>query len=239
MELRGKTALVTGGAVRIGAEICLALAREGANVAVHYRSSAAEAEALCKKLAATGVKARSYRADLSDPTDLAKLVSSAGAVDILVNSAAVFHKDRIADVSAEKLLAEFWPNLFAPILLTRAFAAQGRRGAIVNILDRRITGHDTSCVPYLLAKKALAEFTALAALELAPRVTVNAVAPGPILPPPGKGGRYLKEKGGKVPLDVRFEPKDIAGAVLYLLKQDKMTGQVLFVDGGQHLLAAP
>ena len=236
MELRGKMALVTGGAVRIGRAICEALAREGANVIVHYGTSEREAGELCEELRAKGVTAKAVRADLADPADLQRLLPAAGPVDVLVNSAAVFHKDRIGDVTAEKLLGEFWPNLFAPMLLTRAFADQGRPGAVVNILDRRITSHDTSCVPYLLAKKGLAEFTALAALEFAPGITVNAVAPGPILPPPGKDSSYIKEQGGVVPLGVTFEPKDVADAVVFLLKQDKVTGQVLFVDGGQHLL---
>ena len=125
MELRGKMALVTGGAVRIGRAICEALAREGANVIVHYGTSEREAGELCEELRAKGVTAKAVRADLADPADLQRLLPAAGPVDVLVNSAAVFHKDRIGDVTAEKLLGEFWPNLFAPILLTRAFAAQG------------------------------------------------------------------------------------------------------------------
>ena len=231
---------MTGGAVRIGRAICESLAATGADVVVHYRESEQQAVDTCDALGKLGVKAYKVRADLSDESDCAGLVpaalAAAGRIDILVNSAAVFHKDPIREVTGEKLLAEFWPNLFAPILLTRAFAAACKKGSIVNILDRRIAGHDTTCVPYLLAKKALAEFTKLAALDLAPGIRVNGVAPGPILPPPGKGADYLREHAGPVPLDKTFTPQDIADAVHYLVNNENITGQILFIDGGQHLL---
>jgi hypothetical protein len=238
-NLRGKVALVTGGAVRIGRAICEALAGEGCDVVVHYRESKREAEEVCGACERRSVRAWSVKADLSDESDCLRLIPAAikraGRLDILVNSAAVFHKDKLGDVTADKLLEEFWPDLFAPMLLTKAFAAASKKGRIVNILDRRITGHDTSCVPYLLSKKALAEFMKLAALELAPGFTVNGVAPGPILPPPGKGGSYLRKHAGDVPLDKLFKPEDIAAAVLYLVKNDNLTGQIIYVDGGQHL----
>ena len=230
-KLNGKVAVVTGGAVRIGRAICEALAREGAKVVVHYRDSEEPAAELC-----AAIGARRVRADLSTEEGCTRLMKDAGKLDILVNSAAVFHKDPLRGVTADKLLAEFWPNLFAPILLTRAFAEQTRNGSIVNILDRRIAGLDTTCVPYLLAKKALADFTKLAALELAPGITVNGVAPGPILPPPGHGADYLRDHAGPVPLDKTFAPQDIADAVLFLVGNDNLTGQILYVDGGQHLL---
>ena len=159
-----------------------------------------------------------------------------GHLDILVSNAAVFHKDSLRNVSGKKLLDEFWPNLFAPILLIRAFASRVEKGKIVNLLDRRIAGLDVSSVPYLLTKKALAELTRLAALELAPGITVNGIAPGPVLPPPGKGKSYLRDHAGSVPLNKRITPEDIADAVIFLLKNDAITGQILFVDGGQNLL---
>jgi pteridine reductase len=236
MDLRGKKALVTGGAVRIGRAICLALARAGADVTVHYRSSSTEAASLCAELEAMGVTAWARQADLSDAGAIDAFMASVAPVDILVNNAAVFNKGRLDGLSAQALLDQFVPNLFAPMLLTKAFAAQGRPGAIVNLVDRRITSLDRSCVAYLLAKDALATFTQVAALELAPRITVNAVAPGPILPPPGEDASYIKEKAGPVPLGKPLGPDDVADAVLYLLKSDAITGQILFVDGGQHLL---
>ena len=158
MKLKGKVALVTGGAVRIGAAICRALAAEGARVVIHYRRSKMEAVALAKEIGGFAMQS-----DLNSEAACERLmeqaVRKAGQLDILVNNAAVFHKDSLEHVTARKLLDEFWPNLFAPILLMRAFAAQAKARKIVNLLDRRIASLDTSCVPYVLTKKALAEFT--------------------------------------------------------------------------------
>jgi NAD(P)-dependent dehydrogenase (short-subunit alcohol dehydrogenase family) len=120
--------------------------------------------------------------------------------------------------------------------LARAFASRVRKGKIVNLLDRRIASLDAASVPYALTKKALAELTRLAALELAPGITVNGIAPGPVLPPPGKGEKYLRDHAGPVPLKRRITSEDIADAVMFLLKSDSITGQIVFVDGGQHLL---
>ena len=240
MNLRGQTALVTGGAVRIGRAICEALAAAGVNVIVHYRHSSVEAEQLRAELEQRGVKAWTLAADLTSEAACRDLVeraaASAGRLDILINNAAVFHKDNLLATTEAKLFAEFWPNLFAPLLLMRAVAEKSSGGKIINLLDRRIAGFDTECVPYVLAKKALAELTQLAAKELAPRFTVNGVAPGAVLPPPGKGGDYLRDLAGPVPLQKQVTPADVAAAVLALLQSDAITGQLLFVDGGQHLL---
>jgi len=235
MKLKGKVALVTGGAVRIGAAICRALAAEGARVVVHCRRSKSEAVALAKEIGGLVVQS-----DLNSETACERLmkqaVRGAGRLDILVNNAAVFHKDSLRTVSGQKLLDEFWPNLFAPILLMRTFAAQARRGKIVNLLDRRIASLDASSVAYVLAKKALAEATRMAALDLAPGITVNGVAPGAILPPRGKGMKYLHDKAGPAPLKRQVMPEEIAEAVVFLLRSDSVTGQIVFVDGGQNLM---
>jgi len=207
---------------------------------VQYRKSATEANTLCTELKRQGVQAWPLAADLTSEAACHDLVRraqiAAGRLDILINNAAVFHKDNLAATTEGKLLAEFWPNLFAPLLLMRAFAWHSTGGKIVNLLDRRIAGHDTTCVPYVLAKKALAELTQLAALELAPRFTVNGVAPGAVLPPPGKTTDYLYDAAGPVPLQRQITPANVAAAVLTLLQDDAMTGQILYVDGGQHLL---
>lgn len=241
MNLLDRTALVTGGAVRLGASIVRALCRAGARVAVHHRRSAAEAGALCRDIRAAGGVAVPVAADLADggagaESLIAAAAAAVGPLDILVNNAAVFHKDTLDTLDFAALEAEFQVNLFAPLLLMKAFAAQGRPGAIVNLLDRRITGLDPSAVPYELSKKALAEATRLAAIHWAPRIRVNGVAPGPALPPPGEGENYLREKAGPIPLGRPCEPDQIAEAVLYLLSADSVTGQVIYVDGGQHLV---
>lgn len=219
--------MVTGGAVRIGKAITQALQAAGVEVVVHYRHSRGEAEALSDYAVC---------ADLSSPDDCADLIRMAGSIDILINNASLFTKDRLAGSTPERVRREFQVNLFAPLELTRRFADQTNRGAVVNLLDRRIRANDPSCLPYAISKKGLEELTKLTALELAPGIRVNAVAPGPILPPPGDSGDGFAEMAGKVPLNLFPTPENIAEAALFLLQADYCTGQVIFVDGGQHLL---
>ena len=180
------------------------------------------------------------REAIDSEADCRSLISAAlkqaKHIDILVNNAAVFHKNRLTTVTERKLTLEFGINLFAPICLTRFFAEQVSEGAVINLLDRRIMANDPECVPYSLSKKALAAFTQEAALALAPAFTVNAVAPGAVLPPPGKGAQYLYDNAGRIPLKNRVTPEDVAAGVVALLKLEGITGQTLFVDGGQHLL---
>ncbi len=231
MNLAGKRALVTGGAVRIGRSIVEALTAEGAEVIVHFQTSEHEAQAFWPNV---------IQADLNDPVQCETLMQRAseqfGKIDILINNAAVFYPTHLTDATHELTLKELQINLLAPLALTRGLAQQTQTGKIINLLDRRITGHDTTCVPYILSKKGLEELTKLAALELAPGITVNAVAPGAVLPPPDKEGDTAWEPAGTIPLNKRPTPADIVDAVLYLLKTDIITGQTLFIDGGQNLL---
>ena len=227
MVLKGKRALVTGGAVRIGKAIVQALQAEGVEVVVHYRNSADAAQALSPF---------TVRADLENMDEVSSLIQQAGPLDILINNASLFTKDRLNNSTPERVLREFSVNLFVPLELTRCFAAQAEAGAVVNLLDRRIRANDPSCLPYSISKKGLEELTRLSALELAPKIRVNGVAPGPILPPPGSTGENFRELAGNIPLDRLPAPEEIAEAVLFLLKADACTGQVVYVDGGQHLL---
>ncbi len=221
---------MTGGAVRIGRAITEALIAEGVEVIVHFHNSEKEADAFWPNV---------ILADLSDPaqceTLLQRTAEQFGKIDILINNAAVFHQTKLADATHDLTLKELQVNLLAPLALIRGFARQTQTGKIINLLDRRVTSHDTTCVPYMLSKKGLAELTKLAALDLAPGITVNAVAPGAILPPPKDSDNPVWEYAGTIPLGKRPTPADIAVAVLYLLKSDHITGQTIFVDGGQHL----
>ncbi|HEY5621837.1 MAG TPA: SDR family NAD(P)-dependent oxidoreductase, partial [Pontiella sp.] len=166
MKLKGKRALVTGGARRIGKAITQALQAEGVEVVVHYRSSAEEAEALSP---------HTVQADLESADSLSRLIEQAGPLDILINNASVFTRDTLAEGTPDRVLREFGINLFAPMELTRQFSAQTEKGAVINLLDRRIRALDTTCLPYSLSKKGLEELTRLSALELAPNIRVNAV----------------------------------------------------------------
>ena len=238
--LRGKTALVTGAAKRIGHEIALALAEEGANVLLHYRTSAEEASELQRELTGRGVKSWLVKADFENPSEYGTLVErsrrAAGGLDVLVNSAAVFPPSTVQGVKLEDLLGVLQVNAWAPFVLSREFARSVGRGKIVNLLDTRITGCDWSHVAYILSKKMLAELTRMIAIEFAPDITVNAVAPGLILPPPGADQSHLDRLARALPRKRHGAPGDVAEAVIYLLKSDFVTGQVINVDGGRHLM---
>lgn len=239
MELGGKNILVTGGAVRIGRHICETLAGAGAGVVIHCHQSAREARNLADKIKDKGGRAWIVQENLDSEASCESIISQAfgeaGHLDGLVNNAAVFHRRSLAETDLSRLMQVFRPNLFAPLLLIRAFARKAEAGRIVNLLDRRITQLETGNLPYQLSKRALAELTRLAAVELAPKFSVNGVAPGPVLLPADEIGKP-RDKAGPIPLNRRPTPDEVAEAVLYLLRADAVTGQILFVDGGQHLL---
>ena len=247
MNLSGSTVLVTGGAVRIGRAICTLLSARGATVVIHYNRSGSKAAELAALLAQSGGSAFTVQGDLSDGDTCARIVeeavSVAGRLDGLVNNAAIFHKCSFLDTEPAEIDCELAVNYEAPVRLMRAFAGYrasncegSERAGIVNMLDRRIAGHDTDCVPYVISKKMLAAYTREAALALAPGISVNGVAPGAVLPPPGEGAAYVRDYAGPVPLECDCTPRDVAEAVCGLLESDVMTGQIVFVDGGQHLV---
>ncbi len=239
MDLKGKKALVTGGAVRIGRAICEMLADGGADVCIHYSRSYDQACSLKDDLEKRGVQAHIAEANLMTETACTELMDKAvallGPFDILINNASVFNKQTLDEADMDVWMGEMWPNFFAPVQLMRRFAKQTSKGKVVNMLDRRVTSLDTACVPYLISKKALEEVTRMGALHYAPGISVNGVAPGAVLPPPGKDEQYIVDHAGPVPLEVRVTPRDIASAVRFVLENDTITGQVVFVDGGQHL----
>jgi len=238
MKLKGKTALVTGGARRIGAALCEALAEEGCRVVIHYNRACRPAEALAARLRRNGAQAwtvaGNFRTLRSVNHIVRQAVAVAGKLDILINNAAVFDKQRLLRVTAAAIRAEWEVNLLAPLLLMQAFARRVKRGRIINLLDCRIASHQSDAVPYGLSKKSLADLTRLAALELAPGITVNGVAPGPVLIADTAGA--TRESAGPLPLKLRPTVQEVVKAVLFLLKSDVITGQIIFVDSGRHLL---
>ena len=237
--LAGRTALVTGGARRLGRAIALALAERGAGVVIHYRSSADEAEATAKAARAAGAEAWTLQADLGDAAEattvLARGVELAGPIDILVNNASMFPESTLGDFTVEDLAANVQLHAMAPLELARALAGQGIAGNIINMVDSRITDYDRLHVAYHLSKRMLADLTKLMAIEMAPGVRVNAVAPGLILPPEGEDASYLQRLASTNPLDAYGSPEDVTRAVAFLLESPFVTGQVIFVDGGRHM----
>jgi pteridine reductase len=239
-RLQGQTALITGAAKRIGREIAVALAEEGVNIVIHYRSSAEEADELCAQLTERRVRSWLVKADLENAEETETLIEQtleiAGSLDILINSASIFFPSTLNDVSFEDLVQNMRVNAWAPFVLSREFARQVGRGKIVNLLDSRLNGYDWFHVAYFLSKHVFSVLTEMTALEFAPEITVNGVAPGLILPPPGKDESYLDPLVDTVPLKRHGSPRDIAETVIYLLKSDFVTGHVIQVDGGRHLL---
>jgi len=239
-SLVGRTALVTGGARRLGRATARALASEGANVIVHYGRSEAEAEELAAELREGGREAWTLQADLERPEEVETLIpralEQAGGLQILVNNASIFPPGSLAEANLGSLMRNVQVNAWAPFQLGRSFAEHARRGTIVNFLDTRVAGYDWKHVEYILSKKMLATLTEMTAVQFAPDITVNAVAPGLILPPPGKDESYLEALKDTVPLKRHGDAEDIADAVLFLVKSDYVTGQVIYVDGGRHLL---
>jgi len=238
--LRGQTALITGAARRLGREVALALAGEGAHILAHYHTSASDAESLAQEIEALGVNCHILQADLSNPEEAARLFSRAvemsGPLDVLINSASLYTEERINDLSPESLMTNVNLNALAPFLLSRDFAAQNREGSIVNFLDTRIDDYDENHISYHLSKRMLFSITRMMAMEFAPKVRVNAVAPGLILPPAGKDESYLKQLASTNPLKAHGGAADVVSSVLYLLKSPFVTGQVIYVDGGRHML---
>jgi len=238
--LQGQTALITGAAMRIGREIAVALAQEGVNIVIHYRSSAKEAEELCTQLAEHGAKSWTVRADFEHAEETETLIDRAwklaGSLDILINSASTFPKSTLNDVRFEDLVLNMRVNAWAPFVLSREFARRADRGKIVNLLDTQLSGYDFSHVAYFWSKHLFSVLTAMTALQFAPSITVNGISPGLILPPPGANENHVDLLAEKVPLKRQGSPRDVTGAVIYLLKSNYVTGHVVQVDGGQHLV---
>ncbi len=237
--IKGMTALVTGAAKRIGRAIAVALAQEGTHVVIHYHTSHHDAETAADEVRSHEVQAWTIQADLSDLAQAETLIPRAqdlvGSIDILINSASTFPENRVTDFTADDFLQNMNTNALSPLWLSRAFAQQGRGGVIINLLDTRLLDYDRNHAAYHLSKRTLYTLTKMLSLEFAPDIRVNGVAPGLILPPPGKDESYLKQMRHTNPLNCFGNLKDITEAVLFLLRSDFITGQVIYVDGGRHL----
>ena len=238
--LDGKVALVTGGARRIGGALSLGLAEAGADVVIHHHASpehAAEVKARIEKL---GRRAWIVQEDLRAPGAGAATVAhaweSAGSVDLLVNNAGIYPQQTLADTTPEAMEETLAVNTWAPFDASRAFAARAAEGAsIVNVLDTHLHTLTREKFAYQLSKQTLAWLTRATALEFAPRLRVNGVAPGAILPPPEADEPYLDHLGATLPLRRHGGPEDVLHATLFLATARFVTGVIVEVDGGEHL----
>lgn len=237
--LKGKTVLITGGAKRLGKLFTLACARAGADVVVHHGHSQAEAEDTRQEVAALGRRTWVVEADLSDPSEAKGLIpriSETTPLHGLVNSAAIFESLSLATTSAEAWQRHLQINLTAPFLLSQAFARQAEEDArIVNILDWRALRPGADHFPYTISKAALAAMTSSLAVALAPKVIVNGLALGAILPP--SDGNTKPDILKNVPAGRWAEPEEVEQALLFALTCPAyITGEIIHVDGGRHLI---
>ena len=238
-----KVAIVTGAGKRIGRAIAIALSEQGYDIAVHYRSSATEAEDTAKRVRANGVRAALVSGDLSSKQDAAKIISSAadalGPITLLVNCASVFDPDELGNISEESWDKHINTNLYAPIKLAQDFADQAPQGAnalVVNIIDQRVLKLTPRFFSYTLSKAALWTATQTMAQALGPKnIRVNGIAPGPILKNPRQTDEDWRKQNEATILGRGASPDDISAAVLYLVSARSVTGQLISVDGGQHL----
>lgn len=238
-RLKGKTALITGGAKRLGAAFGKAIAAEGARVVIHCNHSRDEAEKTADAIIDAGGDASIIETDLLDSAlaDMlvGRVIAQVGPLDILINNASIFTEDSFAEMEPDAIHTNMALHAVAPTLLARRFSEQRRNGVIINMLDTMVMDYDRHHVPYHLSKRMLQTLTRIMAVEFAPDVRVNAIAPGLILPPPGKDMMYLEKRAHSNPLHKHGSASDVVNAALYLIQADFVTGQTLFVDGGRHL----
>ena len=232
-------ALVTGGAKRIGAALALALAREGYDVALHYLDSEDDAEQTAREVEGIGRRCGLFRCDLRDPGETAALTPRVREVfphlNVLVNNASIFERAAIRDTDLDLFERHFHVNFRAPFFLTRSFAEGCSSGQIVNVLDTRVRKSEPQHAAYTLSKKALLELTRMAARELGPAIRVNGICPGMILAPAGGVADELERRSAALPLQRTGNTANLTAALLFLLDNPFVTGECIYVDGGEHL----
>ncbi len=237
-----RAALVTGGGRRIGRALSVALAQEGYAVAIHHHDSKNEAEALAIEITRAGGKAVTLAADLSDESAVAELLPRAmavlGPIGCLVNNASIFENDTVATATRDSWERHLAVNLRAPFVLMQSFARhlpEKAGGVIVNLLDERVWNLTPSFISYSLSKAGLWTLTQTMALALAPRIRVNGIGPGPTLPSPRQSEQQFLDRCRKMPLRRGTSPDEIAAALRFILAAPAMTGQMIALDGGEHL----
>ncbi len=231
-----KQVFITGAAKRVGKALALAFADNGYDVAIHYNSSHEEALKVVEDLRARGVTAHSYRADLSNTTETEQMFSEVlkdfPYLNTIINSASLFQKSSLSDSSSDDFLQNYMIHVVSPIRMMQLLTQSRSEGNIINILDCKITGHNFERAPYLLAKKSLAEVTKMAAREFAPNFRVNGVSPGYLLDPSDNSKSFTKDINL---LEKKCSLNNIISSVMFLLKNEDITGQIINIDGGEGL----
>lgn len=230
-------ALVTGGGTRLGAAFALYLAEKGFDVLVHYNSSKEPALEVQQKIQAMGQECHLLQWDFLASDNPKPLLEQALTrfpnLQLLLNSASVYDAAPTGETTLELLQQQFKVNCFTPFLLTAAFAEKVNQGLVVNILDNKIAYQQYHYSAYLLSKKSLADFTRMAAMEFAPNIRVNGIAPGVVLPGDTRTNDYIDWRIDGIPLKRQGQTQHLCQALGYLIDNDFVTGQSLFVDGGE------
>lgn len=237
-----RTVLITGAAKRIGRALAEDFGARGWSVAIHYNGSAADADSVAQTVRKSGARAALVQGDLSDASQVAAIVPAAvqalGPLGCLINNASIFEQDEAATATVDSWDRHQAVNLRAPLFLAQAFAAQlpaADHGAVINIIDQRIWNLTPHFLSYTVSKTGLWTLTQTLAMALAPRIRVNAVGPGPTLPSPYQTQAQFDRQQARMPLGRGTTPAEICAAVRFILEAPAMTGQMIALDGGQHL----
>lgn len=233
------TALITGGAKRIGLKLATRLAKEGYTIALHYNSSSVDAEKALEEIAKIQPESRAYQCNLLDLESVEQFVDEVVKnhpnLSVLINNASIYEKYDISETTPSTLIRDMSIHFFAPFLLTKAFAKNVNNGVIINFLDAGLRRRATGNASYYMSKNALMTFTEAAALELAPHIRVNGIAPGLMQAPEGKPIDYEKNYASTVPLGRIPSTENITDALMTLIENDYLTGQIIYLDGGKNL----
>jgi len=240
--MKNKNLLITGAATRVGKAIALHFAEKGWNIALHYFRSSSKAKELKKIIEQNWVKVALIKADLKNSKQVEKIVPLAkkklGAIDCLINNAALFEKDDIANFTTKSWNDHFNINLLAPTILTKQFAKQASKKTvsnIINIIDQRIFNLTPFFMSYTISKSGLQTLTKTMAMRLGPNIKVNAIAPGPTIKSKRQTDRHFRNQVKSTLLKKSVRLEDICDTVEFLINNNSITGQIVAVDSGQNL----
>jgi NAD(P)-dependent dehydrogenase (short-subunit alcohol dehydrogenase family) len=237
VEIKGKRIFISGGAVRIGRAIVKAVAERGAKILFSYNKSINEAKSLSDEINASfpECECRAVRMDFR-ATIPENIFASFGKCDVMINNASIYLPDKIINETQSQIEEQMKINFFAPLFLSRLFAEQKiKKGCIINILDCRIADLDADGGSYWLSKKCLGSLTELLAAQLAPRIRVNGVAPGAVLPPLGSSKSFAGAAASSAPLKRTPNLEELIDAIFFLIRNDSITGQIIYADCGRFI----